>query len=113
MEVELRLKLKDSDGVPFFGKGTEELLTLIDQYGSVRHASCEMGLSYTKAWKMLRGIEKATGKEAVRRIQGGKGGGKAELTGSGRELLDSFRSLEKEMESYLRNIEGGYFEKTL
>ena len=96
MDAKLLLKLTDNDGNPFFGPGVAELLSLIDETGSVRHASEEMGLSYSKAWKMIRGTEKATGKEAVKRQQGGKGGGKAELTESGKKLLESFNAIEKE-----------------
>lgn len=110
MDAALLLKLTDDNGTPFFGPGVAELFALIDETGSVRHASEKMGLSYSKAWKMIRGTEKATGKEAVVRTQGGKGGGKAELTESGRKLLKSFTALEKEMKSHLMEIAGGYLE---
>ncbi len=111
MDATLLLKLTDDTGKPFFGPGVAELFILIDETESVRHASEKMGLSYSKAWKMIRGTEKAIGKEAVRRSQGGKGGGKAELTESGRQLLDSFQSLSKEMNSKLQEAKGGYLEK--
>ena len=111
MDAVLLLKLTDDDGTPFFGPGVAELFSLIAETGSVRHASEKMGLSYSKAWKMIRGTEKATGKEAVVRTQGGKGGGKAELTASGRQLLDAFLTLEKEMEKCLEERAGGILEK--
>ena len=93
MDAKLLLKLTDNDGNPFFGPGVAELLSLIDETGSVRHASEEMGLSYSKAWKMIRGVEKATGKEAVSRRQGGKGGGKSVLTDDAVELVEKYREL--------------------
>ena len=111
MDAVFLLKLTDSAGSPFFGPGVAELFTLIDETGSVRHASEKMGLSYSKAWKMIRGTEKAIGKEAVVRTQGGKGGGKAELTESGKALLDLFISMEKEMRQHLAENWGGYLEK--
>ncbi len=111
MNARLTLKLTDIDGTPFFGPGVAELFSLIEKTGSVRHAAEEMNLSYSKAWKMIRGTERAIGKEAVIRIQGGKGGGKAELSASGKTLLTSFLSLESEMEKHLEEITGGYLEK--
>ncbi len=111
MDAKLLLKLTDNDGNPFFGPGVAELLSLIDETGSVRHASEEMGLSYSKAWKMIRGVEKATGKEAVSRRQGGKGGGMAQLTESGKHLLKSFRALENDVGNYLQTVKGNYLEK--
>lgn len=104
MDAVFLLKLTDSAGTPFFGPGVAELFTLIDETGSVRHASEKMGLSYSKAWKMIRGTEKATGKAAVTRIQGGKGGGRAELTADGKKLLEAFSHLEKEMEAHLASV---------
>ena len=110
MNVQLLLKFTDENNLPFFGPGVAELFSLIDETGSVRHASEKMGLSYSKAWKMIRGTEKALGKEAVVRTQGGKGGGKAELTESGKALLDLFFSMEKEMQQHLAEKWGDYLE---
>ena len=59
MDAALLLKLKDNNGIAFFGPGVAELFALIDETGSVRHASEKMGLSYSKAWKMIHGTEKA------------------------------------------------------
>ena len=46
MDAKLLLKLTDNDGNSFFGPGVAELFSLIDETGSVRHASEERGLSY-------------------------------------------------------------------
>lgn len=110
MDAKLLIKLTDDGGTPFFGPGVAQLFTFIEETGSVRHASERMGLSYSKAWKMIRGTEKAIGREAVIRTQGGKGGGKASLTESGRRLLEGFRSLEKEMQKALAEAKGGFLE---
>ena len=111
MNARLTLKLTDIDGTPFFGPGVAELFSLIEKTGSVRHAAEEMNLSYSKAWKMIRGTERAIGKEAVIRIQGGKGGGMAQLTESGKHLLKSFRALENDVGNYLQTVKGNYLEK--
>ena len=59
MDAKLLIKLTDDGGTPFFGPGVAQLFTFIEETGSVRHASERMGLSYSKAWKMIRGTEKA------------------------------------------------------
>ena len=49
IKVELRAEDK------FFGPGVCELLELIEQTGSLQSACTEMGLSYSKGSRMLRG----------------------------------------------------------
>ncbi len=113
MDATIQIKLRNDDSLPFFGPGTAELLELIAETGSVRHASERMALSYSKAWKMIRGIEEATGKEAVTRVQGGRGGGRAELTEAGKSLLCAFRAIERDMRMHLEAIKGDYLGKAL
>ena len=69
IKVELRAEDK------FFGPGVCELLELIEQTGSLQSACTEMGLSYSKGSRMLRGIERQLGVSAVHRWTGGAGGG--------------------------------------
>ena len=78
----------------FFGPGVAQLLTLIDETGSVRLACGRMGVSYSKGWKMLSVLEEETARVMVARQQGGKNGGAASLTPDGRALLEKFRLLE-------------------
>ncbi|WP_283117670.1 NTP transferase domain-containing protein [Anaerotruncus colihominis] len=78
----------------FFGPGVAQLLTLIDETGSVRLACGRMGVSYSKGWKMLSVLEEETARVMVARQQGGKNGGAARLTPDGRALLEKFRLLE-------------------
>ena len=80
----------------FFGPGVKDLFLCIDSERSVKAACEKMGLSYSKAWKMIRNVEKAIGKPAVTRVQGGHDGGSASLTEAGRDLLDRYMNLEKE-----------------
>lgn len=108
MHAKITLKLENNENVSFFGPGVAELFQLIETTGSVRHAAETMGLSYSKAWKMIRGTEKATGEAVVDRTQGGKGGGKADLTSRGKKLLEDFLSMEKELNSILEEMEEKY-----
>ena len=48
-----KLKIQIGNNEPDFGKGVVELLELCDKYGSLSKAYKEMGMSNSKAWKMM------------------------------------------------------------
>ena len=70
--------VENGDG--FFGPGVRDLLLNIESEKSVRRASEKMQISYSKAWKIIRNVEKARGESAVIRIHGGSDGGSASLS---------------------------------
>jgi molybdate transport system regulatory protein len=78
------------DGVRMFGPGTHELLRHVDQTGSLHRAAKLMGMSYTKAWTLLRKTEEHLGWPLVERHVGGADGGGTALTTKGRDLLRRF-----------------------
>ena len=104
MKAIAKLRFIDDEGNNIFCSGAEELFQLIDETGSVRHAADKMGLSYSKAWKIIKRIEDATGKIAIKRSQGGKGGGKAELSEDGRRLLEEYLDKKKLLDSFMKEV---------
>ena len=121
MDIKLKIKLGE-EGFWFFGPGVSELLDNIEEYGSVASASANMGLSYSKAWKIIRDSEKGLGCTLVERSTGGKGGGRALVTDKGKKINLLFKKLELDTENYckerLRELEekswkkdGGTIEK--
>jgi molybdenum cofactor cytidylyltransferase len=80
----------------FFGPGSKMLLKLIQKTNSVRTASTQMHISYSKAWKMIAVMEEEMGYPIVLRFQGGASGGRAELTQQGEELLLLYERFEHE-----------------
>lgn len=99
----------------FFGPGVSELLDNIEKYGSVSAASQNMGLSYSKAWKIIRDSENGLGCTLVERTTGGKGGGKAFLTPKGKEINNLFKTLESDTKDYcnrrLKELEDEYWKR--
>ena len=81
----------ERDGEPVFGDGKADLLETIDEAGSLRAASDALEISYRALWGRLRGMEQRLGVTLVARTAGGAGGGSAQLTPDGRELLDQYR----------------------
>ena len=104
-QIKVELMAEDK----FLGPGVCELLELIEQTGSLQSACMEMGLSYSKGSRMLRGIERQLGVSAVHRWTGGAGGGGAELTREGKLLIENYRYMTAEIEKYTETAFDKYF----
>jgi molybdate transport system regulatory protein len=80
------------------GPGRVELLELIGQTGSLRAAAIRMGVSYMRAWNLIRYSNKCFSQPLVEANRGGKTGGGATLTEVGRQVVEIYREMEKESE---------------
>ncbi len=76
------------------GPGKVELLALIGQTGSINRAAKRMGMSYMRAWSLVQTMNRCFKQPLVFAAHGGKGGGGAELTESGRRVLTLYRQME-------------------
>jgi len=94
---------------PFCGPGMIHLLKFIDETGSVRKASEEMQISYSKCWKLLRTMEKCLQDKVAVRQQGGAGGGEAHLTDTGKAFLEKYLSFEAECHANTKKLFKKYF----
>ena len=92
------------NGEGFFGPGVRDLLLNIDKEKSVKAACESMQISYSKAWKIIRNVEKAMGETAVIRIHGGSEGGSASLSDSCRMLLERYMRAEARSKEAIRTI---------
>jgi molybdate transport system regulatory protein len=82
-------------GKPVLGKGGAEILRRIDAEKSLTNAAKKAGMSYRYVWNYVQKIEKAIGEPIVETYKGGKaGGGGAQLTKLGKNLLEEYRQLE-------------------
>lgn len=75
-----------------FGPGLATLLSLVRERHSLRAAAAEMGMAYSKAWRILRDCENALGFELLDSTTGGRHGGGAVLTEEGAALLADYES---------------------
>lgn len=83
----------ERDGRKVLGPGRVELLTLIGEHHSISAAARHMGMSYRRAWTLVRDMNEAAGEPLVSANTGGSGGGGAELTARGREAVALYRRL--------------------
>ena len=51
------MKLQIYNTSPHFGKGIVSIMMLVRQGSSLRAACAQMGLSYSKAWRLLKSAE--------------------------------------------------------
>lgn len=98
------VKLQIAKTVKFLGPGCRELLGLIREHRSVRLATEAMGLSYSKAWRLLNTLEAELGYPVIARRQGGKSGGESTLTPEGERLLERFIAYEAECRAAVQSI---------
>ena len=76
------------------GPGKVDLLESIGQEGSISKAARESKLSYRRAWNMVDTMNKCFKEPLVTSVTGGKGGGGAELTPTGKKVIKLYRKME-------------------
>lgn len=80
-----------------FGPGVAQLLEKIKVNNSIRKASFEIGMSYSKAWTIIKRAEKNLGFKLLSSKTGGVDGGGATLTNEAEKLLSDYRKFEHEL----------------
>ena len=83
-----------------FGKGIAQILALVEQHGSLSAAYKEMGMSSSKAWKILHRAEADLGFPLLKSVSGGANGGGTVLTDEGRELLAKYKEFDRQVQSF-------------
>ena len=83
-----------------FGPGVADLLERVDRLKSLRKATIEMDMAYSKAWKIVKIAETNLGFPLLVSVTGGKGGGGAELTEDAKRFLAAYRRFEESVRSY-------------
>jgi molybdate transport system regulatory protein len=93
--ISLRLRFRVMRGSEIaFGPGKADLLELIAETGSIGKAASRMKMSYMRAWSLVQTMNRCFKKPLVLATHGGEGGGGAELTETGRQILALYRQLE-------------------
>ena len=92
-----------------FGDGPYELLKRVEKTKSLHKAANEMGMSYSKAWGLIRILEKRLGFDLLEKKVGGRSGGGSSVTLMGRNLMDQYQRFRSEVEKGLRKIYQKHF----
>jgi molybdate transport system regulatory protein len=75
------------------------LLELIGQTGSLRAAAARMGMSYMRAWTLVKSTNHCFSRPLVVATRGGRTGGGATLTQAGKDLVSTYRAMERESQA--------------
>lgn len=108
LRYDLRLRLFRDDKC--FGPGVAELLHGVEQHGSIRAACRDMGMAYSKAWKILKRAEEDLGFALLMRETGGSGGGHAMLTPEGTDFLRRYDTFVHAVQREADRLYGEYFD---
>lgn len=92
MEPRVFSFLIDEDGGRFFGPGPMALLAGVRETGSLSASAKAMGMSYTKAMRILHDAERALGFPLTVRSIGGEKGGSSSLTPEGEDFLHRYEA---------------------
>lgn len=89
------------------GPGKADLIEAIGRTGSISAAAREMGMSYRRAWELVDTMNRCFRSEVVRTSTGGSGGGGAQVTTFGHDVLQRYRAMEhKAAQSVARDMKG-------
>lgn len=104
------LKLRILFDRVMLGPGKAELLDRIRDTGSIAAAGRQMEMSYKRAWTLVEEMNAAFATPLVNSARGGQGGGGAQLTATGAEVLRLYRDVvarsEQAAAEPLRLLEG-------
>jgi molybdate transport system regulatory protein len=90
----------DSKGKAF-GDGPYELLKRVKKTNSLHKAAIQMSMSYSKAWRLIRTLEKRLGFPLLERKTGGPSGGGSKVTPEASTLMEQYGLFRKETEKTL------------
>ena len=108
LRVAATLRLVDETGGKAFGPGVAQLLEGVRRTGSLRGTASAMGMSYSKAWKVLHESEARLGILLLERQTGGAGGG-SRLTPEGDEMIKQYAAFREEGQRLLAELAARYF----
>lgn len=77
------------------GPGKADLLEAIAETGSISAAARRMNMSYRRAWLLVDTMNQCFRSPLVGTATGGKGGGGAQISEFGREILLRYRGMER------------------
>ncbi len=90
----MQLFIRCVEGEVRLGPGKIRLLELIAEHRSISEAARAMDMSYRRAWLLVADLNQSFRQPVTTTRTGGKGGGYAELTPFGLDLIRRYRAIE-------------------
>ena len=77
-----------------FGQGPCKILRQVEKTNSLHQAAREMGMSYNKAWRLIRLMERRLGFPLLEKQVGGLSGGGSQLTPEAKDQVERYERFE-------------------
>jgi molybdate transport system regulatory protein len=87
-----------------FGPGKAALLENIEKTGSIAEAAKTMGMSYMRAWLLVKNMNGGLDQPLVETVRGGQRRGGARLTATGVRVLRLYREIERKSITATRSL---------
>ncbi len=100
MELKLKIYLTGGTHEKFMGIGVLWLLQEISLEGSIRSAAAGLGISYSKAFSMLKNLEQELDCQVLERRRGGEAREGAVLTPLGKRLITLYDEFQQDVKQY-------------
>ena len=84
-----------------FGDGPFGLLKGVEETASLHQAATRMGMSYSKAWRLIGTVEKRLGFLLLERTVGGLSGGGSRITPMAKDFMLKYERFREEVERSL------------
>jgi molybdate transport system regulatory protein len=115
MKNNVKLKMKvaykvwlDKNGKAF-GDGPYELLRRVKKTKSLHRAANQMGMAYSKAWRLIQTLEGRLGFPILERKAGGKSGGGSQVTPKAKTLMNHYGRFRKDVKDAMERIYRRHF----
>jgi molybdate transport system regulatory protein len=92
-----------------FGDGPYELLKRVEKTKSLHQAANQMGMAYSKAWRLIQTLENRLGFALIERRVGGKSGGGSQVTTKAEKLMKHYERFCKDVKMALEKIYQKHF----
>jgi molybdate transport system regulatory protein len=97
--IAFKMRIRIYAGDRMLGPGKMALLAEIDSTRSLSAAAREMGMSYTRAWKLTQELNSDPNRPMIAMSRGGTSGGSAQVTAFGKKVLALYQSMERKSAS--------------
>lgn len=87
-----------------FGDGPLALLKGVEETASLHRSAAKMGMSYSKAWGLIRTLERRLGFSLLERKVGGLSGGGSKLTSEAREWVARYEGLRRDVDRAMETL---------
>lgn len=92
------------------GPGILRILELVKETGKLSQTYRIMGISSSKAWRIIKKAEEDLGTKLISTSSGGRGGGGSQLTTEGEEFLKRYKSFTSEVDEKIAELFKKHFD---